>query len=219
MRELETVQEGLLPQRQKWQRWHQHPCSAEWKAMEIREGGGSADERELMNSRRIIELLETKEEVQKAQIATLEEQNKALKKESRQRKDYLAMAEEVREDLRSSDGLFGMVTFWRDRATMWGASLTDRTEELVHAKRHIAQQEEELRRLELELLQSKKNGATPAKKRRRKEKKVKFIEDVVQAAAEMAWEREDRIWQVGSERRQAEQEELQRGLVRTHPCA
>ena len=100
-----------------------------------------------------------------------------------------------------------------------GAFLTDRTEELVHAKRHIAQQEEELRRLELELLQSKKNGATPAKKRRRKEKKVKFVEDVVQAAAEMAWEREDRIWQVGSERRQAEQEELQRGLVRTHPCA
>ena len=37
--------------------------------------------------------------------------------------------------------------------------------------------------------------------------------------AEMASEREDRIWQVGSERRQAEQEELQRGLVRTHPCA
>ena len=71
LRELETVEEGLLPQRQKWQRWHQHPCSAEWKAMEIREGGGSADERELMNSRRIIELLETKEEVQKAQIATL----------------------------------------------------------------------------------------------------------------------------------------------------
>ena len=219
MRELETVEEGLLPQRQKWQRWHQHPCSAEWKAMEIREGGGSADERELMNSRRIIELLETKEEVQKAQIATLEEQNKALKKESRQRKDYLAMAEEVREDLRSSDRWLGMVDFWRDRATMWGASLTDRTEELVHAKRHIAQQEEELRRLELELLQSKKNGATPAKKRRRKEKKVKFDEDVVEAAAEMASEREDRIWQVGSERRQAEQEELQRGLVRTHPCA
>ena len=187
--------------------------------MEIREGGGSADERELMNSRRIIELLETKEEVQKAQIATLEEQNKALKKESRQRKDYLAMAEEVREDLRSSDRWLGMVDFWRDRATMWGASLTDRTEELVHAKRHIAQQEEELRRLELELLQSKKNGATPAKKRRRKEKKVKFDEDVVEAAAEMASEREDRIWQVGSERRQAEQEELQRGLVRTHPCA
>ena len=129
------------------------------------------------------------------------------------------IAAQVREDLRSIDERDGMVTFWRDRATMWGASLTDRTEELVHAKRHIAQQEEELRRLELELLQSKKNGATPAKKRRRKEKKVKFVEDVVQAAAEMAWEREDRIWQVGSERRQAEQEELQRGLVRTHPCA
>ena len=48
---------------------------------------------------------------------------------------------------------------------------------------------------------------------------MKFVEDVVQAAAEMAWEREDRIWQVGSERRQAEQEELQRGLVRAHPCA
>ena len=102
---------------------------------------------------------------------------------------------------------------------MWGASLTDRAEELVHAQRHIAQQEEELQRLELELLQSKKDGATSAKKRRRKEKKVKFVEDVVQAAAEMASEREDRIWQVGSERRQAEQEELQRGLVRTHPCA
>ena len=219
MRELETVQEGLLPQRQKWQRWHQHPCSAEWKAMEIREGGGSADERELMNSRRIIELLETKEEVQKAQIATLKEGIKAHEGKAAAMAEAKEIAAEVREDLRSSDRWLGKVDFWRDRATMWGASLTDRTEELVHAKRHIAQQEEELRRLELELLQSKKNGATPAKKRRRKEKKVKFVEDVVQAAAEMAWEREDRIWQVGSERRQAEQEELQRGLVRTHPCA
>ena len=81
------------------------------------------------------------------------------------------IAAEEREDLRSSDRWLGMVDFWRDRATMWGASPTDRTEELVHAKRHIAQQEEELRRLELELLQSKKNGATPAKKRRRKEKR------------------------------------------------
>ena len=126
---------------------------------------------------------------------------------------------EVREDLRSIDDVHGRVDFWRDRATMWGASLTDTTEELVHAKRHIAQQEQEVQRLELELLQSKKDGATSAKKRRRKDKKIKFAEDVVEAAAEMASEREDRIWQVGSERRQVEQEELQRGLVRTHPCA
>ena len=89
--------------------------------------------------------------------------------------------------------------FWRDRATMWGASLTDTTEELVHAKRHIAQQEQEVQRLELELLQSKKDGATSAKKRRRQDKKVKFDEDVVEAAAEMASERADRMWQVDND--------------------
>ena len=45
--------------------------------------------------------------------------------------------------------------------------------------------EKELRRLgELELLQSKKDGARPAKKRRRKQKKVEFDEDVVEAAEE-----------------------------------
>ena len=48
---------------------------------------------------------------------------------------------------------------------------------------------------------------------------LKLKLDLRPAAAEMASEREDRIWQVGSERRQAEQEELQRGLVRAHPCA
>ena len=74
MRELETVEEGLLPQRQKWQRWHQHPCSAEWKAMEIREGGGSADERELVLLRQTVELLKTKGELQEANVAALKEQ-------------------------------------------------------------------------------------------------------------------------------------------------
>ena len=73
MRELETVEEGLLPQRQKWQRWHQHPCSAEWKAMEIREGGGSADERELIALRARVALLEDLKKLDKAQVATLKE--------------------------------------------------------------------------------------------------------------------------------------------------
>ena len=115
-----------------------------------------------------------------------------------------------------------MIKAWgecRQEKECLSVQLTNRTEDLVHAKRHIAQQEQEVQRLELELLQSKKDGATSAKKRRRQDKKVKFDEDVVEAAAEMASERADRMWQVELERAQVGQAQAQRGLVRTHPCA
>ena len=54
---------------------------------------------------------------------------------------------------------------------------------------------------------------------RRKDEKIKFDEDVVNAAAEMASEREDRMWPVELERAQEGQAQAQRGLVRIHPCA
>ena len=108
---------------------------------------------------------------------------------------------------------------WKRRAEFLGVELTNRTEDLVHAKRHIAEQEQEARRLELQVLQSMNNAAGPAKKRRRKEKKVEFDPAVVAAAGELAHEREQRALDKDLDRKRRELEKAKRDLVGGHPCA
>ena len=108
---------------------------------------------------------------------------------------------------------------WKRRCDFLGVELTNRTEDLVHAKRHIAEQEKELQGLELQVLHCMDNGAGPAKKRRRKEKKVEFDPAVVAAAGELAHEREQRALEKDLDRKRLELEKAKRGLVRTHPCA
>ena len=108
---------------------------------------------------------------------------------------------------------------WKRRAEFLGVELTNRTEDLVHAKRHIAEQEKEVHRLELQVLQCMNNAAGPAKKRRRKEKKVEFDPAVVAAAGELAHEREQRALDKDLERKRLALEEAKRGVVWRHPCA
>ena len=107
----------------------------------------------------------------------------------------------------------------RSKKEFLGVELTNRTEDLVHAKRHIAEQEQEARRLELQVLQSMNNAAGPAKKRRRKEKKVEFDPAVVAAAGELAHERKLRALDKDLELKRLELEKAKRGLVWRHPCA
>ena len=80
----------------------------------------------------------------------------------------------------------------------------------MHARRHIAEQEQENQRLELQVLQLMHNGATPANKRRRKEKKVEFHPVVVEAAGELAQERKQRALDKDLERKRLALEEARR---------
>ena len=70
-------------------------------------------------------------------------------------------------------------------------------------------------RLELQVLQCVNNGA---QKRPRKKQKVEFDEVVVEAAEELAREREQRALDKDLERKRLALEEAKRGLVWRHPC-
>ena len=137
--------------------------------------------------------LEENAERDNQRIALLEEHKKLLEKEVALQQEEIAVHEReeaLRRTLIDEHMAFVRSNIeWKRRCDFLGVELTNRTEDLVHAKRHIAEQEQELQGLELQVLHCMNNAAGPAKKRRRKEKKVEFDPAVVAAAVELAHER------------------------------
>ena len=108
---------------------------------------------------------------------------------------------------------------WKRRAEFLGVELTNRTEDLVHAGRHIAEQDREIELLKEELRELACKSCTPAKKRRRGEKKGEFVEQEVPPAVARMEERADRALDLEQERARSEMEQAQRALAQVHPCA
>ena len=91
--------------------------------------------------------------------------------------------------------------------------------DLVHAGRHIAEQDREIELLKEELRELACKSCKPAKKRRRGEKKGEFVEQEVPPAVARMEERADRALDLEQERARSEMEQAQRALAQVHPCA
>ena len=109
--------------------------------------------------------------------------------------------------------------YWRDEAKAYNLMLTAKAEEMVHQQRHIAEQDLEIELLKEELRELACKSCKPAKKRRRGEKNVEFVEEEVPPAVARMEERADRALDLEQERARSEMEQAQRALAQVHPCA
>ena len=219
LRKQRVLTGGKYEERQTWERFLRHKCFGAWVAMEIAEGGAASDD---VKERLIVTLRESLRLSEEGRRG-LEDSIKVYKEVYDLNIKVLAAAEtrnaiaEEREKVHKQmvDEYSEMV----DEVKELRELLTQKAEELVHAKRHIAEQDQEANQLERELLQLKKDGVKAAQSRRRKKQKVSFDKDVEEAAAEGAWEREQRTLQMEVDVARALCPPTPRGLVRTHPCA
>ena len=108
-------------------------------------------ERELMNLRRIIELLEGNEKIRKAQIAELEKNKKLNEEKAAAMAERVEIAAHLHKQADRNVQFVESMIYWRDEAKFYNLMLTAKAEEMVHQQRHIAEQDLEIELLKEEL--------------------------------------------------------------------